>query len=350
MPERAPAPDETARIATLERLLERTESGGLDALSESEVLELFRLYRFASSQLARLRTRTGSSNGGSRVAAATSAAEERVRALVARAHAIVHRDLEHDPRGVVERAFGFLLDEVPRAIRGEWKVVLASFALVYGLAVVSYLAVRHDLDVAWSLMSPEMVAQEIGQLEATAQGESFRGNFTFGLGHSPETAGWIMTHNMSVGILFFGSGLIPPMFLILLGVNGLMLGTYTAIAAHWGQALSISSILWCHGVLEIQAIVLAGAAGLVLVRAWIAPGPWSRRYAMQLESRKAWRLLAPVFPMLFVAGMIEGFVSPHAPTGARVSVAIVSAVVIATWVALGGRSAPTSRTTQLGPE
>jgi uncharacterized membrane protein SpoIIM required for sporulation len=233
---------------------------------------------------------------------------------------------------------------VPRAIRGEWKVVAASFVLVYGLAIASFVAVRRDLGVAWSLMSPETVSQEIGQLEATTHGEAFRGNFTFGLGSSPATAGWIMTHNMSVGILFFGSGLIPPLFLILLGLNGLMLGTYTAIAAHWGQAGSISSILWCHGVLEIEAIVLAGAAGLVLVRAWIAPGPWSRRHAMQLESARAWRLLAPVFPMLFCAGMIEGFVSPHAPTAARVAVAATSAVALAAWIGLGGRArrAPSS--------
>jgi uncharacterized membrane protein SpoIIM required for sporulation len=120
-------------------------------------------------------------------------------------------------------------------------------------------------------------------------------------------------------------------------VNGLMLGTYTAVAAHWGQGLAISSILWCHGVLEIQAIVLAGAAGLVLVRAWIAPGPWSRRHAMSLESARAWRLLAPVFPMLFVAGTIEGFVSPHAPTEVRVAVAVLTGIGLVAWIALGGR-------------
>jgi hypothetical protein len=59
---------------------------------------------------------------------------------------------------------------------------------------------------------------------------------------------------------------------------------------------------------------------------------------MQLESAKAWRLLAPVFPMLFAAGMIEGFVSPHAPTPARVAVAAVSGIAIAAWIGLGGRT------------
>jgi uncharacterized membrane protein SpoIIM required for sporulation len=320
--------DDDSRIASLRRLLDRAESAGPSSLDEADLLELFRLYRFASSLLARIRTRGGKS----------PAADERIRAVVARAHALVHVLPEKRRGGFVERAIGFLLDEVPRAIRGEWKVVAASFVLVYGLAIASFVAVRRDLGVAYSLMSPEAVSQEIGQLEDTQHGESFRGNFTFGLGQSPLTAGWIMTHNMSVGILFFGSGLIPPLFVVLLGVNGLMLGTYTAVAAHWGQALSISSILWCHGVLEIEALVLAGAAGLVLVRAWIAPGPWSRRHAMQLESAKAWRLLAPVFPMLFCAGMIEGFVSPHAPTAARVGVAAISAIALTVWIGFGGRA------------
>jgi len=321
--------DDDVRISALRLLLDRAESSGPASLGEADLLELYRLYRFASSLLARIRTRGGKS----------PAADERIRAVVARAHALVHVLPAEGRRSFAERAIGFLLDEVPRAIRGEWRMVAASFALVYGLAIASFVAVRRDLGLAYSLMSPEVVQQEIHQLESTTNGEPFRGNFTFGLGRSPETAGWIMTHNMSVGILFFGSGLIPPLFLILLGLNGLMLGTYTAVAAHFGQAGSISSILWCHGVLEIEAIVLAGAAGLVLVRAWIAPGPWSRRHAMQIESAKAWRLLAPVFPMLFCAGMIEGFVSPHAPTTARILVAAASATVLVLWIGLGGRTA-----------
>ena len=121
--------------------------------------------------------------------------------------------------------------------------------------------------------------------------------------------------------------------------NGFMLGCYTAVAMHWGQGWQISSILWCHGMLEIQALLLAGAGGLVLVRGWIAPGPWSRRHALTLGSARALRLLAPVFPMLFCAGVIEAFVSPHAPLNVRVAVALVSPVVMIGWFGFGGRGA-----------
>jgi uncharacterized membrane protein SpoIIM required for sporulation len=318
-----------ARLDRLARLVRTVEGFGIGGMSEAELLELPRLYRFAASELARRETAGGGEAAGSL---------DRTRALLARAHAVLHRSLERPKAGLFARAFVFFLQEVPRAIRSEWKVIGAAFTLVYGLAIVSYVVVRHDLDYAWSLMSPEMVSQEIAQLEATAEGEPFRGNFTFGIGQSPTTAGWIMAHNMSVGVMFFGAGLVPPVFLLLLSVNGLMLGTYTAVAAHWGQAGAISSILWCHGVIEIQAIVLAGAGGLVLVRAWVAPGPWTRGHAMAIESRRAWKLLAPVFPLLFVGGTIEGFVSPHAPIGVRVATAVVTGLGMVAWVVLGGRT------------
>jgi hypothetical protein len=47
-----------------------------------------------------------------------------------------------------------------------------------------------------------------------------------------------------------------------------------------------------------------------------------------------------VFPMLFLAGTIEGFVSPHAPIEVRIAVAVLSAIGIVGWITLGGRRDP----------
>lgn len=289
--------------------------------------ELPRLYRHACTALARLEARADDP----RLLA-------EVRRLVGEAHGLQYRAAER--RGVLATAaaaWTFLLEEAPRTIRREWRLLALSFGLVYGLACLSFAAVRNDLDLAPTLLHPAMVEAEIHQLQETADGEPFRGNFTFGLGESPQTAGWIMLHNMLVGVAFFVSALFPPLYLLLLATNGLMLGTYTAVAGHWGQAGAISSILWCHGVLEIQALCLAGCAGLALVRAWIRPGPWSRSHALRLESQTAWRMLAPVFPMLFAAGLIEAFVSPHAPFAVRIATAIGTGLLILGWALLGGR-------------
>lgn len=318
--------DDRARLARLRSIVRRaTASPRL--CKDAELTELVRLYRWASSLLAWLES-TGASP---RLAADT-------RTLVTGAHAVLFRERRPGFRELSSRLGRLLAIESPRAIRQEWRLVAATLALVYGLALVAWFAVSSDLDLAPSLLSAEAVEQEIQQLRETGPGEPFRGNFTFGIGQSPITAGWIMVHNMLVGVLFFGSALIPPLYLLFLSTNGLMLGTYTAVAGHWGQAGSISSILWCHGVLEIQALVLAGTAGLTLVRAVARPGPRSRRHALTEESRRSMRLLAPVFPLLFLAGMIEGFVSPHAPFAVRLAVAVTSGLALLAWVLIGGRS------------
>lgn len=320
---RSPPRPEDA-LGELEGLVRRQRAGGWRALSQAELARFPLLYRRVSTLVAEATT-DGQDPAGL----------ERAQAVLLGAHALYRaRPAE---RSFLRRLARLYLVEVPRAVRAEWKLVLGSFLLVYGLALVSGWLVRRDLELAYSLMSPAAVDQEIGQLESTAQGQPFRGNFTFGLGDSPRNAGWIMAHNMGIGVLSFAAGLVPPLLVFLLVLNGLMLGTYTAVAMHWGQGGAISSILWCHGTFEIQAIVLAGAAGLVLVRAWIAPGPWTRRHALTLESQRAWRLLAPVFPLLFVAGTIEAFVSPHAPLGPRIATAIASALFLVAWFALAGR-------------
>jgi uncharacterized membrane protein SpoIIM required for sporulation len=323
-----PAREEIDRsLGRLSALVLRARRHGWRELSDEE-LELFpRLYRRLSTMVAEEET-----------AGADRRELERRRALLLEAHSL-YRARTGSLGSFLSMLRRLYLVEVPRAVRAEWKLVAGSFALVYGLALLSGWLVYRDLELAFSLTSPDLVSHEIGQLAGIGPDGVFRGNFTFGLGESPTLAGFIMAHNMFVGVLFFGAGLIPPLFLMLVGFNGLMLGTYTAVAMHWGQGWQISSILWCHGTLEIQALLLAGAAGLVLVRAWIAPGPWTRRHALTLESARAWRLLAPVFPMLFVAGTIEAFVSPHAPLQVRLAVIAASVLVMVLWFGFGGRGA-----------
>jgi uncharacterized membrane protein SpoIIM required for sporulation len=145
-----------------------------------------------------------------------------------------------------------------------------------------------------------------------------------------------MANNIWVSVLFFGTALVPPLYAFVLATNALMLGTYFGVASHWDQALAIGSILACHGTLELQMIILAGAAGLVLVRGLIAPGPWSRRHALQLGARRAWCLMAPVFPLLVISGLIEGYVSPHAGLFVRLATAGVTGALLVLWVLLGG--------------
>jgi uncharacterized membrane protein SpoIIM required for sporulation len=313
------------RLAVLVRT---AELRGARALDGREVAEFPRLYRAVGDLLAE-REAQGAAPGATRA----------LRDLLARAHELLHQPFELRQESALRRAAEFLLATSPRAIRAEWRLGLSLLALFYGLALAAGLAVRGDLGLAYALFDPDAVEHTVRQLRETAEGEPFRGNFTFGLGESPSTSGFILAHNIGIALLFFASALVPPLFVWILAQNALMVGTYTALAGHWGQAGAISSILWCHGVIELQMIVLAGMAGLVLVRGALLPGPWTRSRALALEARRAWALLAPTLPLLFLSGLNEGFVSPHAPWAVRIAVAVGTGLALCLWIALGGRGA-----------
>jgi len=319
-------PEERQRLKRLNQILGEAKRGGVRHLTAKQLRLLPALYRYASSVLARLEARD-----------ADTRTLENVRLLLLKAHGLLYRDLEHSTEPWLVRAWNFFMVDCPRQVRAEWKLLGGTFLLLYGLALISFFAVREDLSLAYSFLNPEMVDSEIEQLRETEEGQPFRGNFTFGLEDSASAGGYIMGNNMKVGVIFFAVGLVPPLFLLLMAVNGMMLGTYTAVAGHWGQAGAISSILWCHGTLELQAFVFAGAGGMILLRAWVAPGAWSRKEAMRIESQRALRILAPMFPMLFAAGLIESYVSPHAPTGVRYAVAIITGVMLVAWMLFAGR-------------
>ena len=311
--------------ASLQKLRQLLRSGPPAGWSDDDLALFPRLYRHACTRLARLEVQGGSERELAQV-----------RRLVAAAHAVLHARRESAGANVAKLLRLFLV-ESPRAIRREWRLLLLSALCVYGLAALAWAAVAQDLDLASSLLGRTEVEAEIEQLRELEEGESFRGNFDFGIGESPGTAGWIMTNNMRVGAVFFASALLPPLYVYVLAANALMLGTYVGVAGHWGQAGAISSILWCHGVLEIQAILLAGTAGLCLVRAWLRPLARTRSQALAQESRRALLLLAPTFPMLFAAGLIEGFVSPHAPLAVRLAVAALSGVALVLYATAGRR-------------
>ncbi len=324
--------EEERDVARLAAILRETRGRGARGLSERALDELPRLYRFASSLLARLET-----------SEREDAALARLRPLVFSAHGLLHRDIVRARARALDRLTRFFFVECPRAIRAEWKLLAVSLVVLYGLAAAAWVLVAQDLSLAYSLLDPAVVGDEIVQLRAVEEGGSFRGNFDFGAGRSSAVTGFVIGNNMQVSLLFFASALVPPLYVVIFATNALMLGTYMAVAGHWGQAGQIASILWCHGTLEIQAIVLAGTAGLVLLRGAVASGPWSRAHALRRAGTQAWRLLAPAFPMLLVAGLIEGYVSPHAPIGVRLIVAIASGAALLAWVLGSGRGADRGR-------
>ena len=119
-------------------------------------------------------------------------------------------------------------------------------------------------------------------------------------------------------------------------------GPIETIGANVGLLDYLMTFIVGHGVLELFAIAVAGAAGFLLGLALIAPGDLTRREALVVQGRTAIRMVGMVVVLLIVAGLIEGLASASgASVTYRVAVSSASAVFLLLYLANGARWAST---------
>ncbi len=93
--------------------------------------------------------------------------------------------------------------------------------------------------------------------------------------------------------------------------------------------------------LELPAIFIAGGAGLEIARGMLFPGFLPRRESLALAGGRAARLVLGIVPMLIIAGIIEGFVSPSGiATPLKFLLAAVLLAALTTYLARTGTPQP----------
>lgn len=156
-----------------------------------------------------------------------------------------------------------------------------------------------------------------------------------------EFATTVFTNNIRVAFLVFAAGiLLCVVTAFLLVMNGANLGYAGGLFAAAGELPLFFGLILPHGLLELSAVVIAGAAGLRLGWAVIAPGDRSRRDAVAEEGRRSVVIVLGLVAAFLVAGLIEGFVTGRPwPTELRVGVGAVVWVTFVLYVVVYGRAA-----------
>jgi uncharacterized membrane protein SpoIIM required for sporulation len=289
-------------------------AGRVDRLTADEVLELGRLYRAATGDLA-IAQRDFPRD------IVTSELND----LVAGAHALVYSEAPTS----VRRLRRFLLGDIPATVRANVAFIVASAVLLFGPALISFVA---------GLLSPEVAA---GALPVSFRDELARrrpGNElpdALQLNAGPT----IIVNNVRIAVVAFAGGLTAGLLTVyILVANGAVLGTVFAVLQAAGLSWTLLTFISGHGVLELSAIVLSGAAGLRFAWAILQPGERTRGTALRLAGIQAMRILLLVIVMLGFAGLIEAYVSPSAaPPAVKVAVGLASGTVVLCYVLFADR-------------
>ncbi|GAA4207753.1 stage II sporulation protein M [Pedobacter jeongneungensis] len=137
---------------------------------------------------------------------------------------------------------------------------------------------------------------------------------------------FVALYTFVLGILFsFGS-------IVSLFRNGIMLGSFQYFFFSKGLGFQSVLVIWIHGTLEISAIVLAGAAGLILGNSFLFPKTYTRMASVLKGAKDGLKIVIGLIPIFIVAAFFESFVTRHTemPLWLSISILLSSAAFI-TW-------------------
>jgi uncharacterized membrane protein SpoIIM required for sporulation len=270
----------------LDQLVDRSGRRGVVALSHDELQELGLLYRQTASDLATVREDITSRPFTSYL-----------NQLLARAHNLIYMGRRANWGGIL----GFYTRTYPRIFREAFPLVLLSALVFAGAGIAGAVVTLRDAGFAHRILGPQMI-------ETIEKREMWTHSIVT---VKPLAASSIMTNNLSVAFSTFAFGITAGVGTAwMMVLNGLLIGVIGAATWQAGMAVQLWSFVVGHGVLELPAIFIAGGAGFEIARGMLFPGLLPRRESLARAGGKAAQLLLGTIPMLIVAGVIEGFLSP----------------------------------------
>ncbi|HZG04479.1 MAG TPA: stage II sporulation protein M [Streptomyces sp.] len=150
---------------------------------------------------------------------------------------------------------------------------------------------------------------------------------------------WTNNAQAAAVCLIFGAFLGIPVLWVL-WQNMLNVGIGIGLMTSAGRLDTFLGLILPHGLLELTAVFVAAGTGLRLGWTVVDPGPRSRRSALAEEGRAAIGMALGLAAVLFVSGVIEGFVTPSGlPTWARITIGVAAELAFLAYVyVLGARA------------
>lgn len=273
----------------LDTLLRKVESRGLKSLKSNEIQELASLYRSVSADLARAQTHQIGYN-----------LIQDLQRLTSRSYSQIYQGFHRQEWNAILEFYSW---RFPTTVQKSWGYIAIATAIFILGGAIAWWYGWHDPSFL-SLIVPENLILMVRDRHQLWMGSI--------LGIEPLASTNIMINNISVAFNTVAGGTTAGFFTVnLLFFNGLLIGGVSALVAQNHLAYPFWAFVLPHGALELPAIFFAGGGGLLLAKAILFPGQYSRRDALKFYGNQSAQLVFGIVPLLIVASLIEGFFSPN---------------------------------------
>lgn len=249
-------------------------------------------------------------------------------ALAARAHNVLY---ESRPRRF-SLAIDFVLSEFPRVVRRRWRFVAAAAALFLVPLAVGLVGALVSRQFAMSVV-PRGMLEELEK--------SYAEGFAHGRPADMDSvmAGFYVFNNVGIAFRCFASGILFGLGSVFFLVsNGLTIGAVAGFVTSAGSGRNLGTFIVGHGPYELTALVIAGAAGLLMGYSLIDTGGLKRIDSLRAHGRELVAMVSGAAVMLVIAAGFEGFWSPTSvPDQVKWAVGALNEVLVLTFLVLAGR-------------
>jgi uncharacterized membrane protein SpoIIM required for sporulation len=260
------------------------ELGKKHSLSGAEADELIDHYQSGASQLSAIKTTSGQSAQGERLSLYLSRARLRFTGVSANA---------------LEQFLRFFALQLPAALFGiRWLCLAVTLACLAIGAAYAW----------WGISNPQVLATmgDPGALEKYAK-EDFVDYYSANSGEAFTSFVW--TNNAWLASQCVAFGIIGVYAPYLLFTNAQQIGLTAAVMESADRLDVFFLYIAPHGQLELYSIFVAGATGMRIFWAWIAPGARTRGQALAEDGRALFTVAVGLILALLVSGVIEGWVT-----------------------------------------
>lgn len=200
----------------------------------------------------------------------------------------------------------FFETEVPLLLYQYKRYILYAFTFFFATVAIGLVSSRYDMDFIRLMLGDDYINTTLENIKGGNPVAIYKSGSNWGSAIS------ITLNNLQVGTMSFFLGITGGIgTLYKLMQEAIRLAAFQYLFFKEGVFWESVRGIWIHGAMEIFAMVIEAAAGLVLGASILFPATYSRMNAFKIGFRNAIKIFLSTFPFTIAAGILEGFITRY---------------------------------------